>query len=598
MNAINAGSGKTPRKLGAALLGPVILSLFAASPALAQEAGVSPAAAPAAEGPSTNATVNLIRLLVEQKVISAEAGQALLTQAEGEAAEARARVAAAPPPPADGTQRVPYVPQVVRDQIRDEIKAEVMASAQTQGWVAPNTMPDWVDRVKITGDIRFRNESNLFSNTNSNEIVDWDAFNGLGPTDFVGVLQTPPVGIPLLNSRVDRTNIVSIRARIGIEGQVTEGITAGFRLASGNNGGPISTTQLLGGGFDKKAIWLDRAYITMKPWDFATVTAGRMAIPFFYTDMIWDEDLNFDGLAVQMESGDRFGESFALFGTAGYFPFEQTLENFPTFSRSKAEPRDKYILAAQLGADITTGSFETRLAASYYDYTNVRGLRSEPCRLFEGDPQCSTDLTRPNRMVKGNTLFLLRDIVPASPTDISQPQFVGLLFDYNILDLNAQVKYNVSDDLSVMLSGNYIRNLAFDRDDICNNTGTIGPINSLGGNGAGNGLACGAGSDTSNFAGSGTAWLAGLTIGKGKLAKQGEWNAFAQYKHIGSDAVLDLLNDSDFRLGGTNSKGYVLGANYMAFDGTRFRIRWLSADEIIGPPLAVDVLQLDLVVNF
>ena len=100
-----------------------------------------------------NATVNLIRLLVQQGVIKQDQADALVAQAEAEAKSARAtgndRGAAVAQA---GDVRVPYIPQTVRDQIRDEVKAEVMTQAKEENWAQPNTFPDWVSRITVEGD--------------------------------------------------------------------------------------------------------------------------------------------------------------------------------------------------------------------------------------------------------------------------------------------------------------------------------------------------------------------------------------------------------------------------------------------------------------
>ena len=46
------------------------------------------------------------------------------------------------------------------------------------------------------------------------------------------------------------------------------------------------------------------------------------------------------------------------------------------------------------------------------------------------------------------------------------------------------------------------------------------------------------------------------------------------------------FTDSDFRLGGTNAKGWVIGGNYGLAKNIWFTGRWLSANEITGPPYA------------
>jgi hypothetical protein len=70
------------------------------------------------------------------------------------------------------------------------------------------------------------------------------------------------------------------------------------------------------------------------------------------------------------------------------------------------------------------------------------------------------------------------------------------------------------------------------------------------------------------------------------------------YRSLEGDAVMDAFNDPDFHVGGTNAKGYTIGAKYGLGPGVWVRLRWMSADEIDGPPLSIDVLQLDLNAKF
>ena len=89
-----------------------------------------------------------------------------------------------------------------------------------------------------------------------------------------------------------------------------------------------------------------------------------------------------------------------------------------------------------------------------------------------------------------------------------------------------------------------------------------------------------------------------LIVGAIDPLKRGEWRANAGYRYLQSDAVLDAFTDSDFHLGGTNSKGYFIGGSYAVRNGLVLGARWLSANEISGPPLAIDVLQIDIEARF
>lgn len=73
---------------------------------------------------------------------------------------------------------------------------------------------------------------------------------------------------------------------------------------------------------------------------------------------------------------------------------------------------------------------------------------------------------------------------------------------------------------------------------------------------------------------------------------------YAGYKYIQPDALPDAYNDSSFHLGGTNAKGYYLGANYALTGNVSVEGRWSSSDEVYGDPLSINVFQLDLNARF
>ena len=62
--------------------------------------------------------------------------------------------------------------------------------------------------------------------------------------------------------------------------------------------------------------------------------------------------------------------------------------------------------------------------------------------------------------------------------------------------------------------------------------------------------------------------------------------------------MLDAFTDSDFRLGGTDAKGYILGGSYGLGKNTAASVRYFSGDSISGAPLSIDTLQFDLNLRF
>lgn len=551
---------------------------------LAAATAVGPAVAHAA--PSENATVNLIRLLVEQGVLKQDKADALIAQAEREAQQARA-VSAAPiiaqAPAANGEVRVQYVPAIVRQQIRDEIKAEVMNTAKQENWAAPNTFPDWASRISFDGDLRLRYESRGYADGNSNEIVDFAKLNDKGPYDVnANSGSSLP---PLLNTREDRDSLLRLRARFGLKAQLADNWVAGIRVATGSNNNPVSTTQNLGGGFGKKDIWLDQGYVTWTPSERLTLTGGRIANPFMSTDILYSHDLNFDGVAAIFDQ--PLNRDLSLFGTVGAFPVQYSDDSASSNGLDKEDSDNKWLYGAQLGAKWALNDHHRlKGAMAYYRFDDIAGERSSPCAPWDGQPACDSDETRPTFMQKGNTVFLLRDITsnPANPAATPQPQFVGIASEFELLDLNLVWDADLPHDFKLRSQANYIHNLAYDEGDMRKRS--AGQLaNNIDENG--------------NIKSGGDAWMLQFTLGNAlDMRKAGDWNLFAGYKRIEPDALPDGFNDSSFHLGGTNAKGYFLGGNYGLADNVYATARWLSSEAVYGAPFDIDVLQLEVNTRF
>ncbi|PYC30751.1 putative porin [Pseudomonas protegens] len=541
--------------------------------------------AAAAAAPSENATINLIRLLVQQGVLKQEQADGLIAQAEKEAQQARAAtaVAAAGPAAAPGDVRVQYVPAIVREQIRDQVKAEVMATAKQENWAQPNTFPDWVSRISFDGDIRLRQESRFFADNNSNELVDYAKLNDNGPYDVNK--DTNSKLPPLLNSREDRDNLFRLRARLGMKAVISPEWTAGIRIGTGSDNNPVSTTQTLGGGFGKKDIWLDQGYLTWKATQDLTLTGGRIANPFYSTDMLYSNDLNFDGVAAIFNH--KLGSDWGLFGTLGAFPVEYTNDTATSNGFDKNESDTKWLFGGQIGANWKINrSNSLKGALAYYRFDDIEGQRSSPCAPWAGAPGCDTDGSRVAFMQKGNSVFLLRDITPnpATPGLTPQPQFVGLASKFDVLDLNLAWDTELPDDLRLRSQTNFIRNLAYDKGEMLKRSeGEI--VNNINRNG--------------QFESGGNALMVQFTLGNAlEMKKSGDWNLLAGYKYIQPDALPDGFNDSSFHLGGTNAKGYFVGGNYGIDKNIYATARYMSASEVYGPRYEVDVMQLELNTRF
>ncbi len=555
-----------------------------------------------AAAPSTNATINLIRLMVKKGLLTQADADGLLAQANAEATQAR-NASATPNPGAavagDGAQpgdvRVTYVPQNVRNEIREQVKQEVIAQAKSEHWAEPNALPEWLDRISWSGDVKVRDESWYYSRNNSPYFIDYATLNRTGPVD-VGAANPQ---IPVLNTQQNRLNMLRMQAHLALTAKLGDTVTAGVRIGSGNDNNPVSTTATLGGGLDKKNLWLDRAWIKWQPNSWSSLTAGRMANPFMATELIYSPELNFDGIAGHFDL--PFNDDLGTFATVGAFPIEFTSPDSPTDADGTQKNRDydKWMTAAQIGASWKFDEdTQLKLALAYYYFSRMRGSLSAPCDV-DINPSinfCSTDDTAPQYMQKGNTVFLLRDIVPpvGSSGAYPQPQFVGLAYNYHLANLTGQFDFKVG-GMPVRLLADYVRNMAYhERDAFDRYPNGLGqPVNNYQAGPVVNGVPT-----NGPYKSGPVGWLVRGIVGTPNPMAANEWNVSLGYKYLQPDAVLDGLTDQNFHLGGTNAKGFFISTDYGIAQRTWLSARYFNAREVFGPPFSLDILQLEMSTKF
>ncbi|WP_370679410.1 putative porin [Comamonas sp. GB3 AK4-5] len=539
-------------------------------------------------------TVELIELLVQTGVIKQEQASTLLARAK---AKAQAKVAQASADPGAATAqpgdvRVPYIPPSARKQIQQEVKEEMMVQAKAEGWATPNTFPDWVSRITVEGDVRARNESRLYDSRNSDEIIDFAAFNKNGPVPTVVGNTANPYDLPYLNTRKDHRNLWRYRARLGVSAVISDRWTSGIRLASGSDNNPVSTSDTLGNDMGKKSIWLDQAYISYQAAPWAKVTVGRASNPFWSTDMLYSDDLQFDGISAQLSHAFQ-DQPVTAFGNLGVYALDYANTPWRSDTGTEGKNESKWLLGAQIGASWKANADHTlKGALAYYQFENIAGQRSSACTVYASSDACDTDWSRPAFMQKGNTLFLLRDIRQWSSdsSDWNEWQYVGLASKFNLLDMNLSWDARLFDGLGLRLDGNYIHNLAYSKDKMIARAGGLSNIatNAEGSSGTTTGIQSGA-----------DAWMLQATVSRGmKLDRAGNWRIFAGYKYIQPDAMPDGYNDSGFHLGGTNARGYFLGGSYAFDKNVSGQMSWSSSKEVYGSPLSIDMIRFDLNARF
>ncbi len=543
-----------------------------------------------------NTTTNLIKQLVKQGVITDKTAQDMIKQAEADAdqqvAEAKAAsgkdATAKEVVPADEV-RVAYVPDFVKDDIRQQVRAElreqvvgdVMQKAKNEQWGLPNALPEWTRKFKLSGDIRLRSQNEFMGADNiANDPfnIDAQAVNEAGGFSAANADETL-----FRNTTHDRHRFRE-RLRLGFDVKVADGLNAGVRLATGNQRDPVSTNQTLGNTGQRYEFTVDRAFLKYDAVDdnkfnWLTLSGGRIKNPWYTggdeftagSELVWDTDLSFEGFAATVRH--RFDDTSGLhvsndngpmvYATAGAFP----LQEFELSSN------DKWLFGGQLGMDWGFANQDSvNLSMAYYDYSNIEAVPnttvSGTCDLNNDD----NDASVPAFMQGGNTLATVcREGTVQSPGLSSG--LVGLASDYNILNINGAYDIAAFAPYHVRVSGDFAKNVGFKASDVRRLAGT-------------------------DIEEQTNAWQARVDVGWRKVDKAGHWNVFTAYKHIERDSVLDAYTDSDFHLGGTNAKGWIMGGNYGLMNGVWLTGRWLSADVITGPPFGIDLLQVDVNTRF
>ena len=139
---------------------------------------------------------------------------------------------------------------------------------------AAKSIPKWIEKLSLFGDVRIR----------------YEGFFNQPTTD---------------GNTATARNRERYRARLGATFRFSDELSATIRLASGNPNDPISTNQTFTGDFTRKNINLDWAYLTFTPGKtfgirpgVISLTGGKFAVPQFRVgELVWDDDLSVEGFS-------------------------------------------------------------------------------------------------------------------------------------------------------------------------------------------------------------------------------------------------------------------------------------------------------------
>ncbi len=132
-----------------------------------------------------------------------------------------------------------------------------------QGEAGP-ALPGWMDNFTIFGDLRLRYHYETFSSSSAKDVSKG-----------------------------------RFRLRVGAKKTwLDKQLEAVFRLASGSSDDPSSTNQSFDTNFGEKDVWIDQAYAKYKPKAIKglELVGGKMKNPLVHTNVVWDSDVNPEGV--------------------------------------------------------------------------------------------------------------------------------------------------------------------------------------------------------------------------------------------------------------------------------------------------------------
>jgi len=175
-----------------------------------------------------------------------------------------------------------------KEQAIKETKAAV-AKDVSEGTLA--LLPEWVRKTKLYGDFRLR-------------------YNYIEADDQRSQSQG------------------RYRVRLNLDIEIAKKVKFIFGLASGGND-PRSANQSFGGDWDKDQININYAYVNYSPFKWLNLEGGKMANPIYtVSQLLWDEDINPEGVAAQIDY--PINPCLSLLLNTGAFVLQDNKNNTPT----------------------------------------------------------------------------------------------------------------------------------------------------------------------------------------------------------------------------------------------------------------------------
>jgi Putative porin len=422
---------------------------------------------------------------------------------------------------------------VLTDKEATEISAEAAKEA-TSGPTDKIKVGDWVKELKLSGDLRIRNQ--------------WDQRTPM-------ILTNPLLGP---QDRIIQRDRWRFRLRLNADFKLEGNFFGGVQLATSDNRASDTKNATYTGGYDNYNIYISRAFMGWNPTPGITFIAGKQPNPFYTTDMVYDPEVDPTGLVERIDFDKlfnlSFGEPVAAEGKESKEPVAPPapapgislelalIAGQFTFNNNNADSGntqlkwDAYQFQQQLLAKLHIGDKLTITVA--------------PGFIADNDASVGATAVSANGTLvpPSNTSFM-----GGQPQNNSQP-FPITQRDLFIILAPGDITYKIfKKPLSLYwdFAYNALGNDRFNKD--------YGPLFA-------NYFYAGRSANPSfsdrwqPSLSDNLAWLVGLRFGENK--KAGDFSLSADYRQVGISSLDPNINNSNFALSNLNSEGFEFNAAY------------------------------------
>ena len=336
-----------------------------------------------------------------------------------------------------------------------------------------------------------------------------------------------------------------IRARFNINARLNDEIAGGFSLASGHLNDAISTNQDLDQFFSRKPFDLDRAFLTYTPrwfrqWSFI---GGKFGIPWYRTELTWDNDVNVEGMAQTLNFALEATPVLKRLAVVGFaLPFAQTIGvnfNVPP-GDSDLSTHQSVVYGGQLQTEWQlAGWLKLSAYSAFFNWHNADPIAFSTVVANPASPNRGTLRLVGFSLQNSMTVWTQSTTVPTSAggttnvnTSIVNAQFAS---KFGLLDTIARLDIKTSSaKWPVVLLADFVQNTK-----ACSNVGDfLVPTPAPGATvTATTNVACNS-RDRQAY------WLEGRL---GRSAEPGDWQFAYTRMFIEREAVLGAYNFSDLR---------------------------------------------------